>query len=77
MLKNALTVNDIVALTNAKEVTANVWRGLCPLHEKSVTLRIGTNPQDGKILLRCSKGCDFRELILELRFRRQAVGGAS
>jgi hypothetical protein len=61
-----------MALPNARRAGQD-WRCQCPLHGgHSLTLADG---RDGKLLVKCFGGCDWRDIFAELRSRGLIDGG--
>ena len=60
-----------IALGDARR-EGHDWRTNCPVHgHYSLTL---TNARDGRLLVKCWGGCEWREIFAELRSRGLIAG---
>lgn len=63
-----MTVQEILAkLQGVKKTGDQKWQALCPVHgdkQRSLSISVGDN---GKTLLYCHAGCDYKDIIKKLR----------
>lgn len=62
-----MTQHVLDRLAKVKQGGHNQWTALCPSHEDTErSLSIGQG-RDGKILVKCFKGCSFKEIVAGLK----------
>jgi hypothetical protein len=66
----SITPQDAVKATGAQQIATNQWEAKCP-HCDDGTLLIGkATDGTGKLLMRCSAGCAFLDVIFRIKQMR-------
>jgi P4 family phage/plasmid primase-like protien len=63
MAGGPLNIHDIARHFAATQVSDNSWKALCPAHKDSNASLSITEGKDGKTLLNCLAGCDYRAVL--------------
>ena len=64
-MARAMNARGIAAALGNAQREGHGWRARCPVHGgKSLTLADG---RDGKLLVKCFGGCEWRDIFSELR----------
>lgn len=62
-------VCEAIAETYGLKKTGQKWRGPCPVHGGTGEAFVLAEREDGRPLVHCFAGCDFRDIVKELRAR--------
>jgi hypothetical protein len=71
MMNDSITAAQVIKLSRAREIAPNQWVADCIAHpDTQQSLLIGSD--NGRLLLRCKKGCDFLTLLFAIKARLRA-----